>query len=612
MILLLISFIAGVLSVLAPCVLPLLPVIVGQSVTGERSPRRAIVIVVSLGLSIVLFTLLLKASTVFINVPPSFWLWFSGGILITFGIVMMFPRLWDSLGIVALVNRSSNQLLATGYQKNSFWGDVIMGAALGPVFSSCSPTYFVVLATVLPASFAMGLLDLIAYAIGLSGFLLIIALLGQRLVDKLGVTIEPTGWFRRAIGILFVAVGVAILTGFEKKAEIWLLDHGFDITKIEQRLLEANPPRNESQMCAAGFCPGQVSVTELATTTEEIIAPGKAVADAKIAIQVTKKAAMYAKAPELVMPNAYINTDGKPITIGEFLGKKVVLIDIWTYSCINCQRTLPYLKAWHQKYKDQGLVIIGVHTPEFAFEKVQKNVQDAAMGFGLTYPIVLDNEYKTWNAFGNNYWPRKYLIDIDGYIVYDHAGEGQYEEAEEAIQAALAERAKRLGATDMADVGITAPSDAVAVQYGLVGSPETYFGAWRNDNFGNGTPGQIGIQTLTLPQSLAPNAFYLDGTWSFEREYVQNVTQSAKLHFRYQSKDVYFVASADKPVRIKVTRDGGKSLGAARGADVDQNGYATINEDRLYKLIEDSAYGAHTLEIEVEGQGLKAYTFTFG
>src|ERR1700690_3858424 len=171
MILLLISFIAGILTVLAPCVLPLLPVIVGGSLT-TGSHRRAYTICLALGASVIVFTLLLKASTVFINIPQSFWEWFSGGILILFGIVMIFPRLWDNLGFVNLMNRSSNKALATGYQKNSIWGDMVMGAALGPVFSSCSPTYFVILATVLPASFGMGFLDLLVYAIGLSGFLL--------------------------------------------------------------------------------------------------------------------------------------------------------------------------------------------------------------------------------------------------------------------------------------------------------------------------------------------------------------------------------------------------------------------------------------------------------
>src|ERR1700722_19320767 len=238
MILFLISFVAGILTVLAPCVLPLLPVIVGGSM-AQGGRWRGYTICFSLGVSVILFTLLLKASTVFINVPQTFWEWFSGAILILFGLVMVFPQLWDRLGFVNAMNRGSNKLLGAGYQRNSRLGDVLMGAALGPVFSSCSPTYFVILATVLPQSFAAGFADLLAYAVGLSGFLLIIALVGQKLVDKLGVAIEPGGWFRRAIGIIFIIVGIAVGTGVEANFEAYLLNNGFDLTFIEDRLLGA-------------------------------------------------------------------------------------------------------------------------------------------------------------------------------------------------------------------------------------------------------------------------------------------------------------------------------------------------------------------------------------
>ena len=321
MILFLVSFLAGILSALAPCVLPLLPVIVGGSVASSSAQgygrTRAVTIATSLGVSVILFTILLKVSTVFISVPQSTWQLISGIILILFGVVMIFPKLWDSLGLVNVLNRSSNKLLGVGYQKNSFWGDVVMGAALGPVFSSCSPTYFVVLATVLPVSFAMGFADLVAYALGLSGTLLLIALVGQRLVDKLGVTIEPGGWFRRTVGVLFLIVGIAVATGTMARAEAWLLNKGFGFAALEQRLLGA---------------PAQTSI---ATSTA--------------LLSLEAKAGTFTKAPELRGIEGYINTPSTPstnsgqassgqagpITIGQFKGDKVVLIDIWTYSCIN-------------------------------------------------------------------------------------------------------------------------------------------------------------------------------------------------------------------------------------------------------------------------------------
>lgn len=334
-------------------------------------------------------------------------------------------------------------------------------------------------------------------------------------------------------------------------------------------------------------------------------------------LSTAQKALRYKKAPELVSPDGYINTglnpDGsaKRITIGEFKGKKVVLLDIWTYSCINCQRTLPYLKQWYDKYSDQGLEIIGIHTPEFAFEHKYENVADAVAKFGLKYPTVLDNEYATWNAFGNQFWPRKYLIDIDGFIVYDHAGEGNYDETEKAIQSAIAERAQRLG-TDMPTTAIIAPKGVVAVDSRRLGSPETYFGAMRNEFLGNGSRGQIGVQVLELPKILDQNSLYLGGSWNFDREFAENQDEDGSIRFIYSAKNAYLVASADKPVRIKVTRDGGKPLGESRGTDVDANGEATIQAERLYKIIEDKDYGAHTIEIGIQSPGLKAYTFTFG
>ncbi len=586
MILFLISFVAGVLTAIAPCVLPLLPVIVGGSIASSSAQgsgrTRAITSAGSLGISVIVFTLLLKVSTAFINVPQTAWHVISAAILIGFGIVMVFPQIWDRLGFVNKMNMRGNKLLATGYKQNSFWGDALMGAALGPVFASCSPTYFVILATVLPASFLMGLADLFAYAVGLSGFLLLIALAGQRLVDRLGVATLPGGWFRRSLGVIFIIVGLAVGTGAEARLEAYLLNNGFDFSFIEQRLLGA--PSGSSYQNA---------------TSTAFLSP-------------EMKAGTLPKAPELKGIDGYINTGGQPITIAQFKGKKVLLIDIWTYSCINCQRTLPYIKMWYDTYADQGLEIIGVHTPEFAFERVLANVQQAVDGFGIKYPVVLDNEYATWNAFGNQFWPRKYLIDIDGYIVYDHAGEGNYDETEKAIQKALAERATRLGTAMPTEATSGAPTNVVSVDQTQLGSPETYFGAARNEHLGNGVQGKQGMQTLTLPATQNANMLYLGGAWNFSAEYATNVAAGAKIQFLYKAKNVYFVAAASNAVKIKITRDGGQPLGNARGKDVDANGEATISADTLYELIGDSAYGVHILEIEVEGTGLQAYTFTFG
>ena len=273
MTLLIVSFIAGVLTVLAPCVLPLLPVVIGSSASG-RSPWTPYIVIGSLAFSIIAFTYLLKASTAFIMVPPQFWMYLSGGILFFFGLTLLFPALWESVPGLSKVSASSNKLVGTGYQRQSFAGDVLIGAALGPVFSTCSPTYFVILASVLPASFALGTLYLLAYVLGLSLVLLLIALLGQRLSDRLALAADPRGYWKRGIGVLFVVLGILIATGYEKKLETAILESGyFDITKIEQFLLKKVP---DMAVPISSIVP--TSATTLTTTLS--IAPKTAEASA--------------------------------------------------------------------------------------------------------------------------------------------------------------------------------------------------------------------------------------------------------------------------------------------------------------------------------------------
>lgn len=239
MTLLLISLIAGMLTVLAPCILPLLPVVIGGSVGDGRNRFAPLVIVASLGLSIVVFTLILKVSTAFIAIPQSVWSGISGGILIIFGLVTLFPALWERIAMRIGFGVGANRLLAKGYQKKGVMGDVIMGLALGPIFSTCSPTYVVILATVLPQSFALGMLYLLTYVLGLSVMLLLIAFIGQRVVAKMNVASDPNGWFKRGLGALFLIIGLLIFFGIDKKIETRLIDTGnVGASFLEQRLLD--------------------------------------------------------------------------------------------------------------------------------------------------------------------------------------------------------------------------------------------------------------------------------------------------------------------------------------------------------------------------------------
>ena len=310
-----------------------------------------------------------------------------------------------------------------------------------------------------------------------------------------------------------------------------------------------------------------------------------------------EKAKRYERAKEITTPDAFVNV--ARVSIAEELEKgNVVLVDFWTYSCINCQRTIPYLSAWHERYGGSGLTIIGVHTPEFEFEQELTNVQRAVEQFDIEYPVVLDNDYSTWKSYHNRYWPRKYLIDIDGFVVYDHIGEGGYEETEAKIRELLAERAARRGeaapgTSDLVsdDVRADAPSGGV--------TPETYFGASRNTALGNIIRGRVGVQEAAVPGTLAQDVTYLGGTWNIHDEYAESVG-AGTIVLSYRAKVVNIVASSDAPVRVSVVQDGKKVKAI------------TIEDATLYELVRSDESGVHTLELEISEGGLRAFTFTFG
>jgi len=347
------------------------------------------------------------------------------------------------------------------------------------------------------------------------------------------------------------------------------------------------------------------------TATASVATPSTPIILNRSAIQ-AQKAKIYSKGKELVGIDGYINTPA--FKLSDYAGKDVILIDFWTYSCINCQRTIPYLNAWYQKYKDQGLVIVGVSAPEFDFEKNYNNVAAAVKQYGIKYPVVLDNEMQTWDAYNNEYWPAEYLIDVDGYVVHTNFGEGNYAETEEAIQTALKERDAALGLPDTVPTGIVDPTNAVSTDASQVQSPETYFGAERNEYLANGTQNTTGSQTLMLPgmSVMNQNALYLEGTWNFNPQYAESTSSTAKIVYEYNAKNVYMVASSQNGVRAKVLIDGKPIDPSIAGSDVSADGTVLIQADKLYNLVKGSSYGAHTLELDVESSGLDAYTFTFG
>lgn len=311
---------------------------------------------------------------------------------------------------------------------------------------------------------------------------------------------------------------------------------------------------------------------------------------------------------EIADPTGFVNT--APFKLSDYIGKKVILVDFWTYSCINCIRTLPYLTAWDAKYKDQGLLIVGIHTPEFNFEKDINNVTAATKKYGIHYPVVLDSNRGTWDAYNNLYWPHEYLIDIAGYIVHDHVGEGDYDATEAEIQKLLAQRSTALGMNESVAGGMVKVKEA---DLSGIESPETYFGANRNNLLANGSFFANGSQALTIPNStLQANHLYLGGTWDFEDEYAKNISAGAEIDYRYQSQKVYLVAAAPTGAMFEVYQDGAPVSASAAGNDV-INGKVTVKESRLYNLINNSdGSGTHVLKLIIESPGLQAFTFTFG
>lgn len=593
-----VAFVGGIVSFLSPCILPLVPAYIsylaGTSVAdgeGKKSkPSRrktflnALFFVIGFALIFSLIGVLLASVLSNVALDARKWLsWIGGAVIIFFGIYLT--------GILKIGFLGSQHRFSPRRFKSSYLTSFVFGVAFAAGWTPCVGAVLggiLTLAIVQPAQ-AFNLM--LAYAFGLG----IPFLIAGAFVSQFSSFISKFAGFMRyftvSMGVVLIVLGALIVTGYIGYISVFIPLESIGPVGIDSALQEqAQSPPQESTQTAVEEEPEEPAPKK----TEE-------------------KASLFLKdAPELVGISGYINApDG--FTLSQLEAEdKVVLVDFWTYSCINCQRTTPYLNAWHEKYADDGLVIVGVHSPEFAFEKERAGLEDAMERFGIKYAVVQDNDFKTWRAYDNRFWPRKYLIDIDGKIRYDHIGEGAYDETEGVIRQLLAHRAERLG-SDMPDQN-ESRVDADQVDFSRIGTREIYFGykflSGRN-YVGNLDPTGIGREiSYSIPDAVewADGFSYLEGVWKTDEDYSSLSGGAGQVGLRYSAKDVNIVAGGDAKLRIFL--DGKEISETDSGSDV-VDGQVLVSGERLYNIVDGESYGTHDLLIEAEG-GLRMYTFTFG
>ncbi len=522
--------------------------------------------------------------------------------------------------MVRLGNRLSQNSGAGPNPANSF----LLGIGTGLLWAPCAGPILGLILTgaALGGASVHTIVLLLAYAGGAATFLTVALLAGGRVFAAMKRSLGAEEWIRRALGVAVLIGVIAVAFGLDRGILTRLSLSS--TANLEQRLVDRfHPQTAETASKDQGTAPGNAMMAaggammagnQPAMSGSNAMMAGKqpAMSANNAMIAVSGSAATSASSTaDLSGATAWINS--QPLTLASLHGK-VVLIDFWTYSCINCLRTLPYIKAWNEKYKDSGLVIIGVHTPEFPFEKDESNVRKAVHDLGVTYPVAMDNDYRIWRSFNNEYWPAHYFIDATGKVRYHHFGEGGYEESESWIRSLLEEANQKplpASPTQIAASGAEAAADSGDVQ-----SPETYIGYHRAENFVSpGGFNQNEPQTYEAPADLKLNEWAFAGKWEDERQIATSLAPSSAIIYRFHARDLHLVlgpSKAGKPIRFRVTIDG-KAPGEDHGMDTDADGYGTVNEDRLYQLIrQHGAVRDRTFRIEFLVPGVQAYSFTFG
>jgi cytochrome c biogenesis protein CcdA/thiol-disulfide isomerase/thioredoxin len=586
------GFLAGAATALSPCVLPVLPVVLSAGALGGR--RRPLGIVVGLTLSFTFATVALVYLISALGLPNSLLRTLAVLVLIGFGITLIVPAL--SSRVEGWMSRFTGRL-RIDQRGTGFGSGMVVGLALGLVYAPCAgPILAGVITTSAAQTLTVGRVAVaLAYGAGSGLVLYILMLGGRRLTRKLAA---HSGRFQQAMGLLMVVVGIAMIGQYDLRFQTYIAAH------LPGGLV--NPTGNLEAKVTKGRLT-ELRGIRLAPTAPDTTADGaKAATTTKSAAGFKSSLPKLGAAPEFTGTGHWFNTaGGKPLTIAGLRGK-VVLIDFWTYSCINCIRTLPSLEALDAKYRSKGLVIIGIHSPEFPFEKSTSNVADAIKRDGIKYPVVQDNDLATWTAWGNQYWPANYLIDANGQVRYTHFGEGGESQKESAIRSLLQEagNAKSALGTD-AKVGpqITASNADL--------TPESYVGSERAQDFVNGaiTPGLHNYGAL--PASLQQDHLAYGGTWQVASLDATAKSAGASLALHYQARRVYLVlgTASGKQGTVTVTVDG-KPVTTGAGSDV-KNSRVIVNGQRLYTLLDLPKVQKGTLHLQMS-PGVQAYAFTFG
>ncbi len=538
------SFLEGMALISSPCILPVLPLVLGGSVDGGR--RRPFGIILGFVIAFTAFALLSRKLVMLLNINLDFIKYGSLVLLGLFGLVLLSGKLSDKFSALTQRFADAGTNLTAGAQ-DGFFSGILIGLLIGLVWTPCAgPILAAVLVQVIrQQSDVLAFFQVAAFALGAGIPMLVVALTGRKLMSKLRFLTTHTETMRKVFGVLIILAVVVIGSDIDLQS---LLTH------------KATPVSTQANALIDGL-------------------------------------EKPYDAPEFTGLDGWLNSE--PLTIAGLRGR-VVLVDFWTYSCINCVRTLPYITAWDRDYRDKGLVIIGVHAPEFEFEKNLDNVAAALITHGIHYPVALDNKLDTWTAFHNQFWPAHYLIDQQGRVVYTHFGEGHYAETENNIRYLLGLDKKTDSQTD---TQVTTDGQ----------TPETYLGYSRGDRFDSPQGGDAeDVQTFTTPEALPLHHWALTGQWRVEDEHIEAAEAGAVIKLHFKAGKVFLVLGTrdSQPVKASLRLNGQPIAGAA-GKDAPK-GILTVSQHTLYELVNQSQVTEGVLEIHADQPGLLAYAFTFG